>query len=194
MRSCSRPPARSPAHAVASSTDLRPTTSVTSVQWQPGETPDGVGRWIMGSLVCKRGSRSGIERRSLAAIARRPSRRVAAGGAHHCRAWPRLQDAASRPGLSRALDMDETDPAGQRYRPREQGAGPSAASTSDSAMSSTPTGMPRPLLDRSRWQHETGPWGHQSPHQTGNADTEPGVRLSRAPQTPAQQTRSNTPT
>jgi len=31
-------------------------------------------------------------------------------------------------------------------------------------------------VDSARWQHETGPWGTQPPHhQTGNADTEPGL-------------------
>jgi hypothetical protein len=51
-------------------------------------------------------------------------------------------------------------------------------------MGSTPKGVPRPFLDSARWQHETGPWGIQPPHhQTGNADTEPGVPASRPPQT-----------
>jgi hypothetical protein len=49
-----------------------------------------------------------------------------------------------------------------------------------------PTGVPRPFLESARRQHETGPWGHQSPHhQTGNADTEPGAPLSRPPTRPS---------
>jgi transposase len=73
-----------------------------------------------------------------------------------------------------------TDPRGQPYRPGEQGAEPTAASTRDRTMGSTTTRVPRPFLDSARWQHETGPWGTQPPHhQTGNADTEPGAPLSR---------------
>jgi hypothetical protein len=66
-----------------------------------------------------------------------------------------------------------------------RGAGPSAAGTRESTMSSTRTRMPRPFLDSARWQHETGPWGTQPPHhQTGNADTEPGAPASRPPPPP----------
>ena len=56
-------------------------------------------------------------------------------------------------------------------------------------------GMPRPFLGSARRQHKTGPWGDQSPHhQTGNADTAPGVPASRSQPTPARRTRLLVPT
>ena len=74
-----------------------------------------------------------------------------------------------------------TDLSPQPHRSGGRGARPSAAGTRDSAMGSAlDQSALRPLLDSASRRHETGPWGHQSPHhQTGNADTEPGVPVSR---------------
>ena len=74
-----------------------------------------------------------------------------------------------------------TDPVGEPGRRANESAG-----TRDSAMSTAAPQGGVTLAPRASRQHETGPWGHQSPHhQTDNADTEPGAQAHRPKKRPA---------